>query len=104
MNKENVGGTLFFFTGLVFVMLKLAGVIDWSWWIVTMPWWIGVGIMLAILVTVLTVVLGGILAALVGVGLWTAFKTLKSSVEAQHRREEADRFRNAQLKKTVLME
>lgn len=27
--------------GLLFVALKLLGVIDWSWWWVTMPFWIG---------------------------------------------------------------
>ena len=30
-------GTLF----LVFLVLKLTGVIDWSWWWVTAPLWIG---------------------------------------------------------------
>lgn len=27
--------------GLIFVILKFAGVIDWSWWLVTLPFWIG---------------------------------------------------------------
>jgi hypothetical protein len=26
--------------GVVFVVLKLTGVIDWSWW-VTLPFWVG---------------------------------------------------------------
>lgn len=26
---------------LLFLVLKLTGVIDWSWWFVTMPLWIG---------------------------------------------------------------
>lgn len=32
-----------FFTllGLLFIMLKLAGVITWSWWLVTLPLWFG---------------------------------------------------------------
>jgi hypothetical protein len=25
--------------GVVFVTLKLTGVIDWSWWYVTLPFW-----------------------------------------------------------------
>lgn len=25
--------------GIVFVTLKLCGVIDWSWWLVTIPFW-----------------------------------------------------------------
>lgn len=30
--------------GVVFVTLKLVGVIDWSWWFVTMPFWFGFAI------------------------------------------------------------
>ena len=26
--------------GIAFVVLKLCGVIDWSWWWVTAPWWV----------------------------------------------------------------
>jgi len=39
------------FTGLltiVFITLKLCGVINWSWWWVLAPIWITVGILLAI--------------------------------------------------------
>jgi len=34
--------------GIAFVVLKLCGVIDWSWWYVTMPFWIGLAIVLAL--------------------------------------------------------
>lgn len=27
--------------GLAFIMLKLTGIITWSWWLVTSPLWIG---------------------------------------------------------------
>ena len=27
--------------GFVLIVLKLAGIIDWSWWVVTMPLWGG---------------------------------------------------------------
>lgn len=43
------------FTGLlaiVFIVLKLCNVIDWSWWWVTAPIWIPVAIGIAILVFV----------------------------------------------------
>ena len=30
---------LCFLTGLVFVTLKAMGIILWSWWLVTMPFW-----------------------------------------------------------------
>ena len=34
--------------GIVFVTLKLTGVIDWSWWWVTVPFWGGLAILLAV--------------------------------------------------------
>jgi len=34
--------------GVVFVTLKLCGVIDWSWWWVTAPFWGGLAFLLAI--------------------------------------------------------
>lgn len=32
--------------GLIFIVLKLVGVIDWSWWLVLAPWWIPVVLVL----------------------------------------------------------
>ena len=43
------------FMGLLFItflVLKLTKVIDWSWWYVTMPLWLGFAIVLAVLVAV----------------------------------------------------
>lgn len=37
--------------GVAFVILKLTGVIDWSWWCVTMPFWLGAALY-AVLLTV----------------------------------------------------
>ena len=34
--------------GCVFVTLKLCDVIDWSWWLVTLPFWGGVALGLII--------------------------------------------------------
>ena len=34
--------------GVVFVALKLCGFIDWSWWIVTLPFWGGPAIVIAV--------------------------------------------------------
>ena len=31
--------------GIVFVMLKLCEVIDWSWWLVTLPFWGGLALL-----------------------------------------------------------
>ena len=36
--------------GIVFVVLKLTGYIDWSWWWVTLPFWIGIAAVAAIFV------------------------------------------------------
>jgi hypothetical protein len=30
--------------GVAFVVLKLCGVIDWSWWLVTIPFWGGIAL------------------------------------------------------------
>lgn len=38
--------------GIVFVTLKLCGVITWSWWWVTAPFWGGVAFVIAIFVIV----------------------------------------------------
>ena len=37
--------------GVVFVTLKLCGVIDWSWWLVTLPFW--GGLVIAILMVLI---------------------------------------------------
>jgi phosphoglycerol transferase MdoB-like AlkP superfamily enzyme len=52
-NESSNGGGVGFFSllGLLFIALKLTGVIDWSWWWVTAPLWGGA--LLVILVVVL---------------------------------------------------
>ena len=52
--------------GVVFVTLKLVGVIDWSWWWVTSPFWIPAAIVLVILA---------------GVGLVWAIASIKESMD-----------------------
>jgi hypothetical protein len=39
-NGIDIGGILF----VVFLVLKLCGTIDWSWWWVTAPLWIPIGL------------------------------------------------------------
>ncbi len=39
--------------GIVFVTLKLCGVISWSWWWVTVPFWGGIVLVVFYLVLVL---------------------------------------------------
>lgn len=40
----SLGAVLF----LIFMVLKLTGVIAWSWWFITMPLWIGVAFALSV--------------------------------------------------------
>ena len=35
--------------GVVFIVLKLCGVITWSWWCVLFPFWVGIAIVALIL-------------------------------------------------------
>lgn len=36
--------------GVVFVTLKLCGVINWSWWLVTLPFWGGVALFVVVFI------------------------------------------------------
>ena len=38
---KNWGLNLISLIGIILVLLKLTGYISWSWWIVTLPFWIG---------------------------------------------------------------
>lgn len=38
--------------GVLFVGLKLGGIITWSWWYVTLPFWGGIALVLSILAVV----------------------------------------------------
>ena len=48
--KSSNGISLFTIMGVVFIILKLCHVIDWSWWWVTAPFWGGV--LLAVILAV----------------------------------------------------
>ncbi len=43
--------------GIAFVVLKLCGVIGWSWWWVTLPFWIGIAFALTLVAAVLAAIL-----------------------------------------------
>ena len=49
------------FLFLVFLVLKLVGVIDWSWWWVTAPLWGGVAICIGFLL--ITLIIGTIISS-----------------------------------------
>lgn len=44
--------------GIVFIILKLVGVINWSWWWVTAPFWIPIALYLIVIVVI--VIIAGI--------------------------------------------
>jgi len=48
----NVGGGLSNMVFITFLVLKLTKVIDWSWWWVTAPLWIGLVVVLAIVIVI----------------------------------------------------
>ena len=40
---------------IVFIILKLLGIINWSWWIVLIPLWIDLGVSLLIILIIIIV-------------------------------------------------
>lgn len=59
MNKSS-GMSISSVVVIVFIILKLVGVIEWSWWWVTLPLWGGIvlsGVLLVVLI-ILTALLG----------------------------------------------
>lgn len=60
-NQTSSGGGISFLGALaiLFIGLKLAGLISWSWWWVLAPLWIGFAVMVSIVVIVLAI--GGVI-------------------------------------------
>ena len=55
-NNNNSGGIgVIGLLGVAFVVLKLCGVINWSWWIVTLPFWGGLVLLLIIIVVLILI-------------------------------------------------
>ena len=53
VRHEGPGASLLLF--LVFLVLKLCGVIEWSWWWVTAPIWIPLAFLVSILVVLILI-------------------------------------------------
>jgi uncharacterized membrane protein len=51
MSKNNSGSgtSIVGLLGIAFVVLKLANIIDWSWWYVTLPFWGGFVLLIIVL-------------------------------------------------------
>lgn len=60
--------TPFTLLGIIFIVLKLTGVIAWSWWWVLAPFWVGLALSLGIVVICILMWL------LVGRGSWARGK------------------------------
>jgi hypothetical protein len=54
-SSSSSGVGVFGLLGVAFVVLKLTGVIDWSWLWVTAPFWIGAVVMIPILLVAVIV-------------------------------------------------
>ena len=54
----NGGAGFWSLLGLLFIGLKLGGVINWSWWLVTLPLWGGLAVLAVFLL------IGGIIYAI----------------------------------------
>ena len=48
-SSSSGGIGVFGLLGVAFVVLKLTGYIDWSWWYVTLPFWGGAAVVLGVL-------------------------------------------------------
>lgn len=60
LNQNSGGGIgVLGLLGLIFVTLKLCGVINWSWWWVTAPFWGGFAIIIVFFILV-ALVAGGV--------------------------------------------
>lgn len=53
-NSSSSGLGIFSVVGIVFIVLKCVGVIDWSWWWVLSPFWIGFLFGISILLLILS--------------------------------------------------
>ena len=49
----NIGSSVSGMLGVAFVVLKLVGVINWSWWWVTLPFWGGLAFAVGLLALLL---------------------------------------------------
>ena len=70
-DKTKSGGIGFLgLLGIVFITLKLCGVINWSWWLVTLPFWVGFGLWAGAIII-------GILVFAVSIIIW-AIRDIRS--------------------------
>jgi len=63
MSNRKSGGIGFLsLLGLLFIGLKLGGVINWSWWLVTLPIWGGAALILIFLLIFMFIAMLAVIA------------------------------------------
>lgn len=63
--------------GVVFIVLKLAGVIEWSWWWVVSPWWISAALSVAAV---------GVVGGCIAIGVYLEYRSDKKRIKRMRRR------------------
>ena len=55
MRNESSGGIdVLSILQIIFIVLKCAGLVDWSWWLVLTPLWINLGLIVILIIAILT--------------------------------------------------
>lgn len=86
MNQRNSGGiSISSLLGIAFVILKLTGVIDWSWWWVTLPFWGGIALVIGL--PIVLILIGGIIVGIVTSVISIFFKILEYKDRRNARKE-----------------
>lgn len=75
-NVEEKGSGILFAVFAIFLTLKLAGVITWSWWLVTLPLWISFAFAMSILAVCLSVIFIGWIFYLIYIAVWWVWDKL----------------------------
>lgn len=77
-NSSSGGVSVVGLLGVLFVTLKLTGVIDWSWWWVTLPFWGGIAL-------ALTILFGGAVIAVIGISVVSLIERIQERKRAKVR-------------------
>ena len=51
-NANNIGVGILGVLLIVFIVLKLVGVVTWSWWVVLIPLWIEIGLLIIVILVI----------------------------------------------------
>lgn len=51
-NANNTGVGILGVLLIVFIVLKLVGVVTWSWWIVLAPLWVEIGLLIIVILVI----------------------------------------------------